>query len=226
MGLLWWRLQCPRCVSPTARTDPTDKAIANQLLRHLQLRILRDFNHGDSNRTSKRTSEMRNRFLQRLARRHVYRPFPSSRARIALSMASASKSKLGLFEGDAEREHRRSMKGPEKIPHCSSHSMRAAATGTPGTCNPWTTSAMAHEFPSCGFALSKHGEVVHTLLRHVSILKFIERNWSLKPLTARSRDKPEKSYAGANATLRGNSPAIGDLFDMFDFHQSRIVADS
>ncbi len=25
---------------------------------------------------------------------------------------------------------------------------------------------------------------------HVSILKFIERNWNLKPLTARSRDNP------------------------------------
>ena len=34
---------------------------------------------------------------------------------------------------------------------------------------------------------SKHGEVVHTYADHVSILKFIERNWRLAPLTARSR---------------------------------------
>ena len=36
--------------------------------------------------------------------------------------------------------------------------------------------------------LSRGGRVVHTYYDHVSILKFIERNWHLKPLTARSRD--------------------------------------
>ena len=67
---------------------------------------------------------------------------------------------------------------------------------------------------------SKHGEVVHTYYDHVSVLKFIERNWGLKPLTARSRDNLKNPTAGSTAYTPGNSPAIGDLFDMFDFNQS------
>ena len=35
---------------------------------------------------------------------------------------------------------------------------------------------------------SRGGNIVHSYTDHVSILKFIERNWRLKPLTARSRD--------------------------------------
>jgi phospholipase C len=35
---------------------------------------------------------------------------------------------------------------------------------------------------------SKGGRVVHSYTDHVSILKFIERNWHLAPLTDRSRD--------------------------------------
>jgi phospholipase C len=65
---------------------------------------------------------------------------------------------------------------------------------------------------------SKGGNVVHTYYDHVSILKFIERNWGLPPLTARSRDnlanpvtKPSNPYVPVN------SPAIGDLFEMFSF---------
>lgn len=65
---------------------------------------------------------------------------------------------------------------------------------------------------------AKHGQVVHTYYDHVSILKFIERNWNLKALTARSRDNLPNPTASANAYVPGNSPAIGDLFDMFDFH--------
>jgi phospholipase C len=65
---------------------------------------------------------------------------------------------------------------------------------------------------------SKHGEVVHTYADHVSILKFIERNWRLAPLTARSRDNLSSPTAGTDPYVPGNSPAIGDLFDMFDFH--------
>jgi acid phosphatase len=65
---------------------------------------------------------------------------------------------------------------------------------------------------------ARGGRVVHSYADHVSILKFIERNWRVAPLTARSRDnlpnpipRPDNPYAPAN------SPAIGDLFDMFDF---------
>jgi phospholipase C len=58
---------------------------------------------------------------------------------------------------------------------------------------------------------------VHTYYDHVSILKFIERNWGLNPLTARSRDNFPKPTASGDPYVPANSPAIGDLFDMFDF---------
>jgi len=65
---------------------------------------------------------------------------------------------------------------------------------------------------------TKGGHINHTYTDHVSILKFIERNWSLKPLTARSRDNfPNPVSHKDNVYVPQNSPAIGDLFDMFDF---------
>lgn len=65
---------------------------------------------------------------------------------------------------------------------------------------------------------SKGGHINHTYTDHVSILKFIERNWNLKPLTARSRDNfPNPVSHKDNVYVPQNSPAIGDLFDMFDF---------
>jgi phospholipase C len=65
---------------------------------------------------------------------------------------------------------------------------------------------------------ANRGEVVHTYYDHVSILKFIERNWSLTPLTGRSRDNlPNPVAAPGNPYVPTNSPAIGDLMDMFDF---------
>jgi phospholipase C len=68
---------------------------------------------------------------------------------------------------------------------------------------------------------AKHGEVVHTYYDHVSILKFIEKNWGLSPLTSRSRDNLQNpTTAAGNPYVPTNSPAIGDLMDMFDFHQS------
>jgi phospholipase C len=65
---------------------------------------------------------------------------------------------------------------------------------------------------------SKGGKVVHTYYDHVSVLKFIERNWGLSPLTARSRDNlPNPVTSSENPYVPVNAPAIGDLFDMFDF---------
>jgi phospholipase C len=65
---------------------------------------------------------------------------------------------------------------------------------------------------------SRGGRVVHTYTDHVSILKFIERNWHLPPLTDRSRDNLPNPHAEKdNPYVPVNSPAIGDLFDMFDF---------
>jgi len=65
---------------------------------------------------------------------------------------------------------------------------------------------------------SKGGHISHTYTDHVSILKFIERNWDLKPLTHRSRDNfPNPKSDWDNPYVPNNSPAIGDLFDLFDF---------
>jgi len=62
------------------------------------------------------------------------------------------------------------------------------------------------------------GHVNHTYGDHVSITKFIERNWKLAPLTARSRDNlPNPKVKKDNPYVPTNSPAIGDLFDAFDF---------
>jgi phospholipase C len=49
-------------------------------------------------------------------------------------------------------------------------------------------------------------------------VKFIERNWGLKPLTQRSRDNlPNPKTTADNPYVPTNMPAIGDLSDMFRF---------
>jgi phospholipase C len=66
---------------------------------------------------------------------------------------------------------------------------------------------------------SRVGKIVHTYYDHVSVLKFIERNWTLPPLTSRSRDNlPNPVTSSTSPYIPGNSPAIGDLMEMFDFH--------
>jgi len=65
---------------------------------------------------------------------------------------------------------------------------------------------------------SKGGHISHSYADHASILKFIERNWDLNPLTRRSRDNfPNPRADEDNPYVPKNSPAIGDLFDLFDF---------
>jgi len=65
---------------------------------------------------------------------------------------------------------------------------------------------------------SRGGHISHTYSDHVSILKFIERNWDLEPLTHRSRDNfPNPRMDDDNPYVPLNSPAIGDLFDLLDF---------
>jgi len=62
------------------------------------------------------------------------------------------------------------------------------------------------------------GRVVHSYTDHVSLLKFIEKNWSVPPITARSRDNlPNPVPSAANLYAPANAPAIGDLMDMFTF---------
>jgi acid phosphatase len=68
---------------------------------------------------------------------------------------------------------------------------------------------------------AKPGYISHTYTDHVSILKFIERNWNLDPLSARSLDQlPNPHSTKEDPYIPTNSPAIGDLFDLFNFHQA------
>jgi phospholipase C len=62
------------------------------------------------------------------------------------------------------------------------------------------------------------GKVVHSYNDHASVVKFIERNWHLNPLTARSRDNLHNPKMDPNHPyVPLNMPAVGDLFDMFEF---------
>jgi phospholipase C len=66
---------------------------------------------------------------------------------------------------------------------------------------------------------TRPGHISHDYTDHVSVLKFIERNWGLAPVTDRSRDNfPNPVTAEGNPYVPLNTPAIGDLFDLFDFH--------
>jgi phospholipase C len=65
---------------------------------------------------------------------------------------------------------------------------------------------------------AKQGHVSHEYADHVSILKFIERNWGLNPVSTRSRDNfPNPIAHSSNPYVPINTPAIGDLFNMFYF---------
>jgi phospholipase C len=68
---------------------------------------------------------------------------------------------------------------------------------------------------------TKPGHISHEYTDHVSLLKFIERNWNLKPVTHRSRDNfPNPVVDQNNSYVPLNTPAIGDLFDLFDFDRT------
>ena len=65
---------------------------------------------------------------------------------------------------------------------------------------------------------TKAGHISHDYTDHVSVLKFIERNWNLDPVTYRSRDNyPNPIVDEHNPYVPLNTPAIGDLFDLFSF---------
>ena len=65
---------------------------------------------------------------------------------------------------------------------------------------------------------TKPGHISHSYTDHVSVLKFIERNWNLPTVSGRSRDNlPNPKAEMENPYVPTNTPAIGDLFDLFDF---------
>jgi phospholipase C len=65
---------------------------------------------------------------------------------------------------------------------------------------------------------SKGGHVSHEYGDHVSLVKFIEKNWGLPAISDRSRDNlPNPVQKAGNPYVPTNSPAIGDLTDDFQF---------
>ena len=65
------------------------------------------------------------------------------------------------------------------------------------------------------------GHIDHTYTDHVSVLKFIEANWGLHPLSASSLDNLPNPVANASDPyVPTNGPAIGNLMSLFDFHRS------
>ena len=68
-------------------------------------------------------------------------------------------------------------------------------------------------------AYAKPGHISHNYSDHVSLLKFIERNWSIPPVTKTSRDNFPNPFSldFVSPYVPLNSPAISDLFDMFTF---------
>ena len=65
--------------------------------------------------------------------------------------------------------------------------------------------------------LSDSGYISHKYADHVSILKFIERNWHLAPVSRRSRDNFPNPVQRPGSYAPVNTPALDDLFDFFDF---------
>jgi phospholipase C len=65
---------------------------------------------------------------------------------------------------------------------------------------------------------STGGHISHVYSEHSSFVKFVERNWMLgTTLTGRSRDNLPNPKQNNNEYVPKNMPAIGDLFDLFQF---------
>ena len=84
--------------------------------------------------------------------------------------------------------------------------------------------ASGEEFHATSIAFSRSpfsqgGHVSHVYNEHSSFVKFVERNWKLSgTLSERSRDNlPNPVQDGDSDYVPRNMPAIGDLFDLFDF---------
>jgi phospholipase C len=72
---------------------------------------------------------------------------------------------------------------------------------------------------------AKPGYISHSYTDHVSILKFIERNWRLPTLSKVSLDNlPDPVMSSKNPYMPVNRPSIGDMFDYFDFHHAQAAA--
>lgn len=129
-------------------------------------------------------------------------------------------SKLDLFEALVERIHRELKERPELFEETAFFIAFDEDGGywDSGTVVPLDFFGDGPRIPFV--VVSPHargGKVSHSYTDHASVLKFIERNWRLSPLTARSRDNLPNPKAGRNPYIPTNLPALGDLFDMFNF---------
>jgi phospholipase C len=129
-------------------------------------------------------------------------------------------SKLDLFEALVERIHRELKEHPELFEETALFIAWDEGGGY------WDSgSFLPLDFFGDGLripflVISPHargGKISHSYADHASVLKFIERNWRLKPLTSRSRDNLPNPKTGASPYIPANMPALADLFDMFDF---------
>jgi phospholipase C len=69
---------------------------------------------------------------------------------------------------------------------------------------------------------STGGHISHTYNEHSSFVKFVERNWMLDTkLSDRSRDNLSNPVQKGPSYVPTNMPAIGDLFDLFDFGKGK-----
>jgi phospholipase C len=65
---------------------------------------------------------------------------------------------------------------------------------------------------------ARPGHIAHEYADHVSLDKFIEANWGLPTITKRSRDNfPNPISTPGNPYVPVNSPALDDLFSLFNF---------
>ncbi len=64
---------------------------------------------------------------------------------------------------------------------------------------------------------AKQGYIDHNYGDHSSIIKFIEKNWSLPTISSTSRDNLPNPVQPNGAYLPTNAPAISDLTNMFEF---------
>ncbi len=67
---------------------------------------------------------------------------------------------------------------------------------------------------------ARRGHVDHMYSDHASILKFIEHNWGLSPLSPRSRDNLPDPVMGADPYRPVNGPSVSDLSSLFDFSRT------
>ena len=115
-------------------------------------------------------------------------------------------SKLNLFEGFVKKIVDGVKANPRAVgtaPPSSSPSTKAAATTTRATSSRSISSATAPVFRRIVVSpWARPGHISHAYTDHVSILKFIEANWRLSPLTARSRDNFPNPQASQQQSLR------------------------